>query len=227
MPTKALALFFLLLLPLSAAEPIHYILTGGPALRKWEDLRVEDNQHDRWWANFIRASTLRMVELRKAYGKDAKIVWAVYKNGYALRAKEEGKPLTTWINDLAVKRNVKLMWFNTGSQAIQTINSQPKNSIATFDYYGHSNKYCFMLDYSSNISFASKCWIHQVDLIKVKSNVFNKHCISQSWGCYTGESMSGIWKSYIGHTLIGAKGKTDYRPVGQGKVPSINGSWVR
>ena len=27
------------------------------------------DQHDRWWANFVRASTLRMVEIRKAYGE--------------------------------------------------------------------------------------------------------------------------------------------------------------
>ena len=60
----------------------HLILSGGPALRKWEDLRVKRDQHDRWWANFIRGATLRMVEIRKAYGPDAAITWMVYRPGY-------------------------------------------------------------------------------------------------------------------------------------------------
>ena len=42
----------------SQASQRHVILCGGPALRLWEDLRVEQDQHDRWWGNFIRASTI-------------------------------------------------------------------------------------------------------------------------------------------------------------------------
>lgn len=219
--------FILLFSPLMAVEQVHFILTGGPALRKWENLREENSRHDLWWANFIRASTLRMVELRKAYGKDCKIVWAVYKDGYSRRGTEDDKPLTTWIDNLAKKRNVKLIWYSNGSGAIKAINKQPKNSITTFDYFGHSNRWCFMLDYSCKISAASKCWIHEKEIYKIKKSSFKKHCISQSWGCYTGESMSQVWKRSIGHTLIGAHGKTDYALVGKGKMPAINGSWVR
>ena len=43
----------------------HVIVTGGPALRQWENLRVQQDQHDRWWANFVRAATLRMDEIRQ------------------------------------------------------------------------------------------------------------------------------------------------------------------
>jgi len=46
-----------------------------------------------------------MVEIRQAYGKTAKIVWAVHKNSYKMRGSEDGKPLTTWIENLAKKRN--------------------------------------------------------------------------------------------------------------------------
>ena len=53
----------------------HVVVTGGPTLRKWEDLRVPDDQHDRGWANFIRASTLRIDEIRKPCGPDAPIGW--------------------------------------------------------------------------------------------------------------------------------------------------------
>ncbi len=227
MHRKIHLIFILLFSPLLAAEQVHFILAGGPALRQWEDLRVESSRHDRWWANFIRASTLRMVELRKAHGKDCKIVWAVYKDGYARRGSEDGKPLTTWISDLAKKRNVKLIWYSKGSEVIKAFNTQPKNSIATFDYFGHSNRWCFMLDYSCKVSAASKCWLHEKDIYKIKKSVFKKHCISQSWGCYTGESMNEVWRRSLKHPIIAAKGKTDYKLVGQGKMPAINGSWVR
>lgn len=227
MQKNLLLLFFLLCQFSCANQDSHFILTGGPALRQWENLRVEQNRHDRWWANFIRASTLRMVEIRKIYGKNAKIVWAVYKDGYTLRGHEDKKPLTKWINDLAKKKNVQLLWYNNNNQAINTINSQPRNSIKTFDYFGHSNKYCFMLDYSAKVSCASKCWIHQTDIRKISRNAFKKNCLTQSWGCYTGESMSQVWKQHIGHTMVGARGKTDYRTVGKGKMPAINGVWIR
>ena len=100
-----LRLASLVLLLLSAwSRADHVIVTGGPALRKWENLRVQQDQHDRWWANFVRASTLRMAEIRKAYGPDAAIVWMVYQPGYQTRGREDGKPYTSWIAELAAKR---------------------------------------------------------------------------------------------------------------------------
>jgi len=39
--------------------------------------------------------------------------------------------------------------------------------------------------------------------------------------------MSAVWKKTVGNTLIGAKGKTNYVPVGQGKMPSLSGRWIR
>jgi len=59
------------------ASQRHVILCGGPALRKWEDLRVEADQHDRWWANFIRASTIRIDEIKRAYGDNAPTIHKV------------------------------------------------------------------------------------------------------------------------------------------------------
>ncbi len=97
---RTLALAFLLLSSLCHAE--HLIVTGGPTLRKWENLRVEADQHDRWWANFVRASTVRMAEIRKAYGSDAAIVWMVYQPSYQTRGREDGKPYLDGINFLVV-----------------------------------------------------------------------------------------------------------------------------
>ena len=205
----------------------HLILTGGPALRKWENLRVKKDQHDRWWANFVRGATLRMVELRRAYGKDAAITWMVYRPGYAARGAEDQKPYVKWITDLAARRKVSLVWVYSGKDVINTINRQPSRSIISFDFFGHSNKHCFLLDYSADIIGASTAWLHENDLSKIRSGAFSPNAACQSWGCHTGESMSGYWKRAVGNTLIGAKGKTDFVPVGQGKMPTVSGRWIR
>ena len=212
---------------LIASEKNHVILCGGPALRKWEDLRVEGDQHDRWWANFIHASTLRMDELRAANGSHAAITWIVYRPAYIKRGIEDRKPYSTWISKQAAKRKATLIWVSSGEQAIAAINRHPSRSIVSFDFFGHSNKYCFLLDYSAEIMGASKAWIHERDLAGIRRDVFAKRAHCKSWGCHTGESMSAHWKRTVGKALIGAKGKTDHRTLSEGKLPTVSGRWVR
>lgn len=218
-----LTLLLVLLAPL--AEANHVILTGGPALRKWEDLRVPADRHDRWWANFVRASTLRMVEIRKAYGPNAPIVWVVYRDGYRSRSGEDAKPYTTWIAELAAKRNVTLRWFDSKEGLISTLNGLPRGSVQTFDFFGHSNKYAFMLDYGNDIMAASTVWLHQDDLGRINRGIFSKNAYCKSWGCHTAESMSKVWKRQLGVPLEGAHGPTDYTVVGQGVLPVVKGRW--
>ena len=201
-------------------------MTGGPALRRWEDLRIDRDQHDRWWANFVRASTLRMVEIRKAYGENAPLVWIVYRPAYQTRGKADSKPYTTWITDLARKRNATLIWVDSTSSIISSLNNRPRGSVETFDYFGHSNRHCFMLDYGNDIMGASTAWLHERDLSKIRSSIFHKGSYCKSWGCHTAESMSSVWKNTLGVKLEGAKGPTDYTVVGQGKLPTGKG-WVR
>lgn len=224
---KIWSLLFALLFALPSTAEEHVILCGGPALRKWENLRVERDRHDRWWANFVRASTMRMDEIRNAYGEQSKITWIVYKKGYQLRASEDKKPYTTWIQEQATKRNAHLIWINTGQQAINTINDKPNRSIISFDFFGHSNKHCFMLDYGTEVMAVASAWIHEKDLGKIRRGAFSKNAHCQSWGCHTGESMSEIWHSKLGLTLVGARGKTDYTPLSFGRFPTVNGSWIR
>ncbi len=212
---------------LTAAVREHVILCGGPALRKWEDLRIESEQHDRWWANFIRASTLRMAAIRLRHGRQARLVWIVYRPGYLTRGQADGKPYTRWIEEQASKRNCELVWVETGPGAIRAINARPRRSIVSFTFFGHSNRYAFMLDYGNEIMAISKAWIHQDDLKKIDRSVFAKRAICQSYGCHTGESMSRVWARRVGTRLIGAAGKTDYSVVGQGRLPTVSGSWVR
>ena len=202
----------------------HLILTGGPALRSWEDLRVERDRHDRWWANFIRASTMRMDELRQAFGNTANITWLVYKTVYIKRGREDGKPYVTWIKEQAAKRGARLVWISGTSSVISAINS--RRNVSTFDFFGHSNKHCFLLDYSSNLMGASNAWLHEKDLRRISPRVFAKKAICKSWGCHSGESMNSYWKAALGKELIGVKGKTDYAALSKGRMPAVNGSWV-
>ncbi len=215
---------FLLILPGNAD---HVIVTGGPALRKWENLRVQKDQHDRWWANFVRASTLRMAEIRKAYGSNAPLVWMVYQPGYQTRSREDGKPYTKWISELAAERRATLIWFSSTSGFIQSLNSRPSGSISTFDFFGHSNRFAFMFDYSNDIMAASTAWLHERELPRIRSSVFARNAYCKSWGCHTGESMSAAWKRATGVTLEGAKGPTDYTVLSYGKLPEVHGSWAR
>jgi hypothetical protein len=222
---KFLVLYLLLSLGVPIFAKEHVILCGGPASRKWENLRVQRDRHDRWWANFVRASTMCMDELRKSYGSGASITWIVYKNGYITRGREDGKPYTTWIAEQATKRKAKLVWINSGGEAISAINRQ--RDIITFDFFGHSNRHCFMLDYGSDVMAVSQAWIHERDLGKISRRAFSKNALCQSWGCHTGESMSAVWKRRLGIPLVGAKGKTDYSALSFGKMPTVSGKWIR
>ena len=227
MPRVFRLLLLLSLLSLQAATAEHLIVSGGPALRKWENYRVPDDQHDRWWANFIRAATLRMAEVRLAYGKEAPLVWMVHRPSYEARGREDGKPYTTWIAEQAAKRNCTLIWFNSTGDFINKINSRPRGSVETFDYFGHSNKYAFMFEYGSDIMAASTAWLHERDLPRLKSSIYARNAYCKSWGCHTGSSMSAVWKKQLGLPLEGAKGKTLYTMVGRGEMPTGFGGWTR
>jgi len=183
--------------------------------------------YDGYWANFVHASNLRMDEIRKAYGDTDTIVWMVHKAGYITRGAEDNKPYITWIKEHAIKRKARLVWISTGDDFFREINRLPRGSVVNFDFFGHSNKHCFLLDYSNEIMASSKAWIHENDLSRLKKSIFNPNAVCQSYGCHTGESMSAFWKRATGVTLIGAKGKTDYVTLNDNKLPRVNGSWIR
>lgn len=222
-----LVLFLCLLSGFSASAGDHVIVTGGPALRKWENYRVTEDQHDRFWGNFVRASTLRMAEIRQAYGSDAPLVWFVYQPGYQTRGREDGKPYTTWITKLAAERRATLIWFSSGNGFIQSLNSRPRGSVQTFDFFGHSNRHAFMFDYGNDIMAVSTAWLHERDLPRIKGAIFDRNAYCKSWGCHTGESMSAEWKRSVGVALEGAKGPTTYTTISFGKLPEVRGSWAR
>src|SRR5215470_660927 len=189
----------------------YIILVGGPSMYQWEKYKAFP--HDHWWANFVRAARLRTEQLRTELGPDAKVTWLIYRQGYEDRAKQEHQDLISLIGTVRDKFNINLVWFGPGREVIDYINSgQPRDQvkIADFEYFGHSNRACFMFDYSANLDSASKCWLHEDDLKKIRRGIFTRDAFVKSWSCHTGESMNKKFKSATGVAMIGAIGKTQY-----------------
>jgi hypothetical protein len=211
----------------------YIVLCGGPAMRKWETLRRSYQQHDLWWANFLAGTNVRTRQLIQEGVMPSSITWLVYRPAYARRGAEEGKPLTSWVAELAAKRGVRLVWFNTQAEMIAYLNAgqdRSHNKIVSLDYFGHSNKFCFLFEYSSEVIGGSTCWLHVRDLKQISGRAFDRKAYVKSWGCHTGEAMSKAWKSAVGVPLWGALGKTDYEPTGRGQLPVLStaaGEWSR
>ncbi|MFL2480715.1 MAG: hypothetical protein ACJ0K4_14310 [Verrucomicrobiales bacterium] len=189
------------------------IVSGGTALRKWENLRKEKYQHDRWWGNFIRPARARIQELQNEYGNQCEITWLVYKPSYESRSNEDNKPLISWIESVRDKYKIRLLWITEGKDIINYINNGKDRSqikIAGFEYYGHSNRHAFLIDYSNRIIGVSTVWLHEEELTEINRFSFLRRSKCVSYGCNTGESMSKKWRKATGVSMRAAIGKTDY-----------------
>jgi hypothetical protein len=203
------------------------IVVGGPSLHQWEKYKAQP--HDHWWANFVHAARLRTEQLRDQLGPDQQITWLVYKQGYLDRAAQEHQDLIGFINSVRDRYNLKLVWFHPGSEVIDYLNNgQPRNriKIAGFEYFGHSNRACFMFDYSNVLDSASKSWLHENDLSKIQRTDFVYGAYVKSWGCHTGEEMSKKWHTATGTHMIGAIGKTQFMMEELPILTSEGGKWV-
>jgi len=211
----------------------YIVITGGPSLIEWEKLKK--TPHDHWWANFVRASRIRLGELRERGGDNAMVTWLVYKPGYVRRgSRQEKRDLLNDIATVQKKYGVKLVYFGSQKELINYLNGgKPRDTvkIANLEYYGHSNRACFMFDYSNEIDSGSKVWLHEKELAQINRNIFAPHPFIKSWGCHTGESMSSLWRKATGQRMIGAIGTTDYSgsddPGWHPKLGSSNGRWVK
>lgn len=216
----------------------YIILTGGPSLEQWE--KYKQMPHDRFWGSFVRASRTRIQQLQAQPGiKDnpnALITWMVYMEGYRERSKQDKQDLVSNVYSVRDKYKVHFVPFNNGADVINYLNNgQPRGSvkIASFEFYGHSNRACFMFDYSSNIDSASKSFLHEDQLAQLRRDLFVRNPYIKSWGCHTGESMSKKWREATGTRMIGAIGRTDFSNRDEamnGIVPvlsSSDGKWVQ
>jgi hypothetical protein len=205
----------------------YIVVVGGPSLHEWEKYKAEP--HDHWWANFVHSARIRTEQLRTQLGPDAMITWLVYGQGYKERSKQENQDLIANINSVRDKYHLNLIYFHGGGEVINYLNlGQPRDrlKISGFEYFGHSNRACFMFDYSNVLDSASKSWLHESDLTKIQRRDFARGAYVKSWGCHTGESMSKKWRAATGTPMWGAIGRTDFST---GELPALSspgGKWV-
>jgi hypothetical protein len=206
----------------------HIVATGAVSLMAWEKYKIEP--HDNWWLNFVRASRLRIEQLRNQYGPSAQITWLVYSPGYKRRQAQEKENIFSVIDSVRTKYGLKLIFFRTADEFCDYLNQGQDRSrykIASFDYFGHSNRACFMFDYSNEIGSASKAWLHVSELKqKLHRGIFARNAQVQSWGCYTGQEMSSGWREATGVKMIGADCKTQYMTNELPVLVSPSGKWV-
>ncbi len=220
----------LLLTSLAAAAQTRedIVLTGGPALRFMEHGKG-DVSHDVYWFNFVDASTIRLKELREHARPDELVTWLIYRPAYAARSQEMGMDLLAQLQQKANALNVRLVYFDNKEQLIAYLNKgldRDKVKIASFDYFGHSNKACFLFDYSNVIDTMSVAWLHVRDLRHIDSDIFAHNAVCKSWGCHSGEMYSKWWKDQFDVPMIGAMGKTDFAHGGLPQLSNSDGKWV-
>ncbi len=204
------------------------LLVGGVSMRQWEQYKG-DHAHDHWWANFVHAARLRTQQLREQYGPGLPITWLVYKPAYLERSKQDGQDLIANINSVRDAYNLRLIYFSKGADVIDYLNhGQPRDQlkVAGFEYFGHSNKACFMFDYSNVIDSSAKAWLHQSELAQIDRRVFARNAFIKSWGCHTGEMMSSYWHKATGTHMWGAVGKTQYMSEELPVLVSPSDRWV-
>ena len=211
----------------AAAAPEYVLLVGGPSLMQWEQYKAQP--HDHWWANFVRAARIRTEQLREKVGPDAKITWLVYKQGYIDRGKQEGQDLLAFIDTVKEKFHLNLVYIRNGKDVIDYLNNgQPRDQmkVAFFEYFGHSNKACFMFDYSSNVDSASKSFLHQSMLGGINRGSFTRDAQVRSWGYHTGEMMSQKWRQAVGNHMWGVIGKTQFMTDELPVISTPGGKWT-
>ena len=212
---------------LSDSQKEYVILTGGVSMWQWEKYKAAP--HDNWWMNFVRASRIRIQQIQTE-NPNAQITWLVYKPAYEARAKQEKNDLIGHIESVRDAFKIKLIFFNKAEEVINYLNygqNRDQVKIADFEFFGHSNRACWMFDYSNNLDSASKCWLHEDDLKQLRRGIFAKDAFVKSWSCHTGEEMSKKFKSATGIAMIGAIGKTQYMTDELPILSSEGGKWVK
>ncbi len=205
----------------------YLIVSGGVALKEWEWLKPQP--HDLWWMNFVRAARIRIQEIRES-DPTSDITWMVYRNAYDRRSRQEGKALAPLIESVRDKYGVRLMFFSRTEEFVRHFNSgRPRDvvKICDLEYFGHSNKACWMFDYSNEIDGCSKVWFHESEIASLNRSALARDAHVKSWGCYSGESMSDVWRQHFGVPMWGAVGKTQYRTEELPALSARFGRWKR
>ncbi len=206
-----------------AQQREYVLLVGGPSLTKWEKYKREP--HDNFWGSFVRAARTRVQLLRQGGNTDP-ITLLVFRDSYVTRGAQDGRDYVALVESIRSAFGVKIVWFSKSAEVFNYLNGgQPREAVklSGFEFFGHSNKACFMFDYSNNIDSCAKVWMHEDELTRLRRDLFVRNAYVKSWGCHTGESMSRKFEDATGTRMIGAIGKTTYTNRVENRDGILNG----
>jgi len=215
-------------LPLQAYDVV--LISGGPALRSFE--KFKKASHDKYWGNFIDSALTRAEELKKDLKPGDEIVWLVFRPSYASRTSEDQQDYLKLIEERGAKVGLSPTYFDNKTQLFTLLRrdgSKEKPKISRLEYFGHSNKKCWMFDYSNRVDGGAlePLVVHVDDLDKISGSSFTPNAECVSYGCHSGEEFSQRWRMIVGRPMVGAVGKTDYSDGGMPKLSNgKEGSWV-
>ena len=84
-----------------------------------------------------------------------------------------------------------MVWIYESDEIINYLNQgqdREKIKIDGFEYYGHSNRHAFLIEYSNDIIGTSRVYLHENDLKRIKRSSFNRKANCVSYGCHTGRA---------------------------------------
>ena len=215
-------------LPLQAHDVV--LISGGPALRSFE--KFKKASHDKYWGNFIDSALTRAEELKKDLKPGDEIVWLVFRPSYTSRTAEDQSEYLKLIEERGAKIGLSPTYFDNKTQLFTLLRrdgSKEKPKISRLEYFGHSNKKCWMFDYSNRVDGGAlePLVVHVDDLDKISGSSFTSNAECVSYGCHSGEEFSQRWRMIVGRPMVGAVGKTDYSDGGMPKLSNgKEGSWV-
>jgi hypothetical protein len=217
------------LVPNQRVDPVptdgeYVIIVGGVSLMEWEKFKA--NPHDNWWANFVRAARIRTEQIR-AVAPNVPLTWMVYRPGYVARSKQEKRDLLPFIQSVGDTFHCTIKFFDTTPELVAYLNNRTTQKICGLEFFGHSNKACWMFDYSNNLDSGSKCWLHEKELGQIHRGIFTRGALIKSWSCYSGELFVKSWYQATGTRMWGAIGKTQYMTDELPAFATSSGRWVR
>ena len=215
--------------PQRAADPVptggeYIVIVGGVSLMEWEKFKAQP--HDNWWANFVRAARIRTEQIRAA-APNVPLTWLVYRPGYVARSKQEGRNLLPFIESVGEAFHFKVVYFDKTAELVSYLNNHATQKICGLEFFGHSNKACWMFDYSNNLDSGSKCWLHEKELGQIHRGLFTRDALIKSWSCYSGELFVKSWSKATGTRMWGAIGKTQYMTDELPTFAKADGHWAR
>ena len=190
--------------PLWANDTV--LISGGPALRSHE--RFKSASHDKYWGNFIDSALARVAELKKELGPQDRLTWFVFRPGYVTRGDEDQQDYFKLIEERGQKHGLSPIYFDNKEQLFTLLRrdgSAEKPKIARLEYFGHSNKKCWMFDYSNRVDGGAiePLVVHVDDLENISGSSFTPNATCVSYGCHSGEEFSQRWRMVVGRPKIG------------------------